>query len=56
MEDRAGYGLEREAVGRRAAERDHRLALGIVPGDHAFETGKLLHVRLLNQLVKHSSR
>ncbi|MCY1363239.1 hypothetical protein D9M69_499930 [compost metagenome] len=55
MEDRAGYGLEREAIGRRSAERDHGPALGIVPGDHAFETRKLLHVRLLNQLAKHGS-
>ncbi|MNF94438.1 hypothetical protein D3C84_771480 [compost metagenome] len=55
MEDRAGYGLEREAVGRRSAERDHRPALGIMPGDHAFETRKLLHVRVLNQLAKRAS-
>ncbi len=55
MEHRTGHGLEREAVGCRSAERDHRLAVGIVPGDHAFETWKLLHVRLLNQLAKHRS-
>ncbi|MOA66520.1 hypothetical protein D3C78_1933120 [compost metagenome] len=55
MENRAGHGLEREAVGRWSPERDHRQALAIVPGDHAFEIRKLLHVRVLNQLAQRAS-